>query len=88
MTADVATYTRAPNIDRQPDTGTQAYTLFNASLRLFSSDAPWEVALIGTNLTDQFYASNLFGKPLGKPQDLIGVANPGREIRLQGLYRF
>ena len=88
MTADVATYTRAPNIDRQPETGTQAYTLFNASLRLFSSDAPWELALIGTNLTDQFYASNLFGKPLGKPQDLIGVANPGREIRLQGLYRF
>jgi hypothetical protein len=43
---------------------------------------------MGTNLTDEFYASNIFGKPLGKNQDIIGVANPGREIRLQGQYRF
>jgi len=46
------------------------------------------VSLIATNLTDAFYASNIFGKPLGKNQDIIGVANPGREIRLQAAYKF
>ena len=60
----------------------------DASLRVFPTDGPWEVSLMGTNLTDAFYASNIFGKPLGKSQDIIGVANPGRELRLQGQYRF
>ena len=88
VTADVATYNGAPNVDLQPYTGTQAHTLLNAALRLYQSGAPWELALIGTNLTNEFYASNIFGKPLGQNQDIIGVANPGREIRLQVLYKF
>jgi outer membrane receptor protein involved in Fe transport len=85
---ELATYSRTPEIDLQPDTATSAYTLVNATLRLFKADGSWEASLIGTNLTNAFYASNIFGKPLGKNQDIIGVANPGREIRLQFVYRF
>jgi len=88
VTADIATYGSAPNIDLQPYTGTPAHTLVNAAFRLYQSGAPWELALIGTNLTNEFYPSNIFGKPLGQNQDIIGVANPGREIRLQALYKF
>jgi len=88
ITGDLATYSRSPDINLQPETGTQPYTLLNVSARLYQADGPWDVSLIATNLTDAFYASNIFGKPLGKNQDIIGVANPGREIRLQAAYKF
>jgi iron complex outermembrane receptor protein len=88
LSADSASFSRTPLINRQPGTATAAHTLLNASIRVFQADGPWEIALMGTNLTDEFYASNIFGKPLGKNQDIIAVANPGREIRLQGQYRF
>ena len=88
MVGDLASYDRTPEINRQPATATQAYALLNASVRLFQPTGPWEASLIGSNLTNAFYASNIFGKPLGQNQDIIGVANPGREVRLQLLYKF
>jgi outer membrane receptor protein involved in Fe transport len=83
LTADVAGFSRSPLINEQPDTETRAYHLLNASLRVFPSSRAWEVSLIGTNLTNAIYFSNIYGKPLGQNQDIWGVPNPGREIRLQ-----
>jgi len=88
LVADLATFSRTPNINRQPETATEAHTLLNASLFLAQTNGPWQLGLIGTNLTDAFYASNVFGKPLGQNQDLTGVVNAGREVRLQAEYRF
>jgi len=88
LTADVAAFSRSPLINEQPDTETKAYHLLNASVRFFPSNRAWEVSLIGTNLTDAIYYSNIYGKPLGQNQDIWGVPNPGREIRLQAARNF
>jgi iron complex outermembrane recepter protein len=88
FSADVSHVAEAYEINGQPGTATEAHTLLNAALRFYPNEGPWEIAVIGSNLTDEFYASNIFGKPLGKPQDIIGVMNPGREVRLQVNYGF
>jgi outer membrane receptor protein involved in Fe transport len=83
LTADLSAFSRSPLINEQPDTSTTAYHLLNASLRVFPASRVWEASLIGTNLTNSIYFNNIYGKPLGQNQDIWGVPNPGREIRLQ-----
>ena len=44
------------DLQQQPDSVQQAYTIVNASIAL-QSTAGWRLALVGKNLTDQSYAS-------------------------------
>ena len=78
---DVTHWTTVHN--RQPNTDFLAHTILNASIRIYEAGGGWEFALIGTNLTNEIYATGLGSKPLGAPQDITGVINPGRELRLQ-----
>jgi outer membrane receptor protein involved in Fe transport len=88
VTADVTAANKGKPLNRQAYTAMQAYTLLNASLRLYQPDGDWEFAVIGTNLTNTIYATTLGGKPLGTANDIWGVVNPGREVRLQVTRKF
>jgi hypothetical protein len=51
--------------------------------KLYKSDHTWEVALIGTNITDTIYADPYGNKPLGNVGDLDAYLHPPREVTLQ-----
>jgi outer membrane receptor protein involved in Fe transport len=88
---DVLTQSRSPRsaaTGLQPYTQTEPHTLLNATIKVYQTEGSWEAALIGTNLNNATYASDILGKSLGAPEDLIGIINPGREIRLQVTKRF
>jgi iron complex outermembrane receptor protein len=79
---------------RQP-----SYRLFDAAVRLTDANDKWEMALIGRNLTEQYYISRnsdvLFtGSNPGLPPaqsvlaDTLGVVSRGREVMLRFSYRF
>ncbi|MFN3472513.1 MAG: TonB-dependent receptor [Blastomonas sp.] len=79
----------APN-GRQP-----AYTLLNATFRLFDSDDRWELAMIGRNLTNEYYfvASSLVPFAFdptgaGTTLDRFASISRGREMMLRLSYRF
>ena len=58
-----------------------AYTTFDASARLYNAD--WEVALIGRNLNDAYYAVLGGDKPLGQRGDIIASLGKPRTVTLQ-----
>ncbi|MEM7728736.1 MAG: TonB-dependent receptor [Pseudomonadota bacterium] len=47
-----------------PATSQRAYTIFNLSAGLTDDDGDWTATVFVNNLTDQFYASNIFRDPL------------------------
>ncbi|MCP4044888.1 MAG: TonB-dependent receptor [Gammaproteobacteria bacterium] len=48
------------------------YGLLNARLGMGSIDGPWNVALVGKNLTDEIYTINAAGDSLGSYWDALG----------------
>lgn len=79
-------------LGRQP-----AYALFDASIRVADTDNRWEVALIGKNLTQQWYwvrnsDNNGTGTAPGVVPGVLGdskaAISRGREIMLRLTYRF
>ena len=69
------------------------YALVNASLRLSDIDDRWEAALIGRNLTEEYYvvATSLVPfafNPDGGLLDRFGTLSRGREVMLRLSYRF
>ncbi len=63
-----------------------SYTTLDASIRLFSDT--YELAIIGRNLTDTYYAVLAGDKPLGTPGEVQAMLGQPREIFLQGTYHF
>lgn len=74
-----------------------SYWFVNAAIRLGSEDGRWEVALVGKNLTDEFYVSGVVdgpstgsgsGTPGGVLADQMGFGNLPRTIALELTTRF
>lgn len=65
------------------------YALLNAGIRLASADDHYEIALIGRNLTNKRYVQVSSSATFAATQDNLHASTPrGRELRLQGTYRF
>ncbi|WP_188773204.1 TonB-dependent receptor [Novosphingobium endophyticum] len=83
-----ATQTEAHPLARQP-----GYWQLNGSVSVFGGqDKPWEVALIGRNLTNKLYTATggtlaFTGTGTGTstttPADILGIAGPPRSVLLQ-----
>ena len=82
-TGDMTTFDRGPTVLGQPNTSIAPYTLVNMSLKFYQRGGPWEVALIGTNITNTLYVDPFINKPLGNPGDLVGILHPPRMVTLQ-----
>jgi iron complex outermembrane receptor protein len=81
-TADVQYTSQGYDILSQPGTATAAHTIVNMSAKLYQNEHKWEIALIGTNLTNVLWGE--YGnKPLGNPGDLDITIHPPREVTLQ-----
>jgi iron complex outermembrane receptor protein len=71
-----------------------SFWLFDASVRLKRSDERWEVALIGRNLTNEYYTSYMAEKPgapapaVGDTVQIMGIPNRGRQFMVQGTVKF
>jgi len=89
LDASVYHVSRSPNYERSSLAATPAYTLVNASLRIFQADGPWEVSVIGTNLNDGIYYKRFAFKPLGAVDDIqaLSVSVP-RQVTLRVGYNF
>jgi outer membrane receptor protein involved in Fe transport len=83
LTTDAQGTSSGYDILGQPGTRTHAHILMNASLKLYDHDHKWEVAVIGTNLTDALYADPYGNKPLGNVGDLTAYLHPPREVAVQ-----
>ncbi|MGE0666351.1 MAG: TonB-dependent receptor [Sphingomonadales bacterium] len=68
---------------RQP-----GYAKISASIRVHDPDDTWEFAVIGRNLTNEIKVLTSGDKPGGNRGDLAGVVERGREIMVQGTFRF
>jgi iron complex outermembrane recepter protein len=59
----------------------------NASVQLYSA-AGWELALMGRNLTNEYYMESSTDKPVGGPGEIgVGLPRP-REVVVQAAWRF
>lgn len=65
-----------------------AYTTIDATLRLFGADKAWEVALIGRNLTNEYYLLVTSARPGGLAGELHGVIARPREVAVQTSFKF
>jgi iron complex outermembrane receptor protein len=88
LNGDVEIYDKTPLVNNAPFTATPAYAVANMSARVFQTDGPWAVSLIGTNINDDRTLVVFGAKPLGLPQDIWGTIPQGREVRLQVDYKF
>jgi iron complex outermembrane recepter protein len=72
--------------DNLPDSYQTDWVTFDASMRFGRLNGPWEVALIGRNLTNRLYVVTGFDAGDVKPgvmADANGIANRSRQIVLQ-----
>ena len=74
-----------------------SYWYFEGSIRLGSEDGRWEVALIGKNLSDEFWVSGVVdgpstgsgaGTPNGVLADQMGFGNVPRTVAVEATFRF
>jgi outer membrane receptor protein involved in Fe transport len=89
LSADVKYITWYWSQDNQaPGTRQPGYAKFNASIRFHDPDDTWEFAVIGRNLSNEIKVLTSGDKPGGNRGDLAGVVERGREIMVQGTFRF
>jgi outer membrane receptor protein involved in Fe transport len=89
LLGDLYYYSKTPPLLRDPIAVQKGVTIFNASIRLTQEGQPWEVALIGTNLTNEIRFATFADKPYGIPGDKTGTfANPPRQVQVELKYRF
>lgn len=75
--------------DNAPAGHQEAYWLVNASIRVSPESERFELALIGRNLTDEYYMLNSNGwSGSSNPNQQVGFFNRPRELVLQGTVRF
>ena len=73
-----------------------SYVYWTAGIRLASADDSWEFALLGKNLSDEFYVTGVVdgpstpppGSPAGTPADQLGFATLPRTITAELTLRF
>ncbi len=77
--------------DHHPAAIQKSFALFNAGVRVYSEDEHYELALLGRNLGNKWYRELTSGKAFGKSTitgDLQGATPRGREVAVQGTFRF
>ena len=75
--------------DYAPGGFQESFWLLNAGLRMGPESGAYEVALIGRNLTDEYYMLNVNGwSGAGNPNQFVGFFNRPREVVLQATVRF
>jgi len=79
-------YQSAP--DGDPGGMQEEFWRLNAAFHLTPPSDAFRLSLIGRNLTDSYYIISTSGRPLGGPNEYIGVFNRPREVVLQAEYRF
>jgi iron complex outermembrane receptor protein len=62
--------------------------LLDVSASLLQHDGPWQLSLIGRNVTDRHYIVFAQEKPGGNTGDLNGSIGDPREVVLQARYKF
>ncbi len=62
-----------------------SYWVYDASVSLYSSDNKYEIALIGRNLGDEFYAHTIAGRPFACQTDPAGGCAAENTIGTDGL---
>jgi iron complex outermembrane receptor protein len=89
LDADVSHTTAAPAYERDPWAVSPAYTIVNATLRLYQPAGPWEFDVLGLNLNNGIYYKNFIFKPLGANDD-IGAQSIGvpRMVEVRAEYKF
>ena len=67
-----------------------SYWAFDASASIGHPDGLWKLSLIGVNLTDKLWVSSAGGRPFlpGGGDDVIVSQNRGRQVFLQGSFKF
>ena len=89
LTGDVYFHSRAPKLNADPNVpGSNAYTLLNASVRLYDSGNQWEMAVVGSNITDERHFIVSAGKPLGLSGEYDAPVSLPRQITFQITRRF
>jgi len=75
--------------DYAPGGFQDSFWLLNAGLRVGPQDGSYEVAVIGRNLTDEYYMLNVNGwSGAGNPNQFVGFFNRPREVVVQATVRF
>jgi iron complex outermembrane receptor protein len=64
------------------------FFLLNAAARLYTQDETWELSLIGRNLTNKLYITDVQDMPGGNPGSYGAQVERPREILVQGKFRF
>jgi iron complex outermembrane receptor protein len=70
-----------------PSTFQESFWRFNAAVRLLSEDGKWELALIGRNLSNNYYLITAQDKT-NQAGDQRGTVARGRELMVQAGFRF
>lgn len=81
------------NASSQPRSRSPSYALLDASIRLMDVDDKWEVALIGNNLTDEFYFVRATDNPANSASptrlaDQVASVSRGREVMVRLGFKF
>lgn len=74
--------------DNDPGGLQESFWRLNAALHLTPPEDRLRFSIIGRNLTDSYYLMSTSARPVGGPNEYIGVFNRPREIVLQAQYRF
>lgn len=81
------------NASSQPRSRSPNYALLDASVRLMDIDDKWEIALIGNNLTDEFYFVRATDNPASSANptrlaDQVASVSRGREVMVRLGFKF
>ena len=81
------------NANSQPRSRSPSYTLLDASVRIAQVDDRWEVALIGRNLSNEFYWVRAADNPTSAANprnlaDLVASVSRGREIMVRVGFKY
>lgn len=74
--------------DNNPGGMQESFWRINAAVHLTPPEERLRFSIIGRNLTDSYYLMSTSGRPVGGPNEYIGIFNRPREVVLQAEYNF
>ena len=74
--------------DNDPGGMQDGFVRLNAAVNIGPEDGRFQISVIGRNLTDEYYLASTSARPLGGPNEYIGVFNRPREVVVQVRYQF
>lgn len=76
------------NANNDPDQVQEGYSKLNARVGVGSQDGNWDLALVGTNLTDELVAFQYVNAPSHLGRVNAAITQRGRQLGVQFRYRF